>query len=128
MQYWRLEQSFRPGCRADESCVCASLPNTPREGQAVDQMKGSRIMRPIAINVGCGQTPTREWINYDNSPSIVLARKSLSKLLVNEGYVDPVVLPAGQTTIAEPGNLDLFERHEESVYIEARRPASLAPE
>src|SRR4051812_1200031 len=26
------------------------------------------------INIGCGQTPTAGWVNYDNSPSVRLAR------------------------------------------------------
>jgi len=30
------------------------------------------------INIGCGKTPTEGWINFDNSPSIMLAN-SLSK-------------------------------------------------
>jgi predicted SAM-dependent methyltransferase len=47
---------------------------------------------------------------------------SLSKFLLSQGFVNPVELAAGQTTIPEPGDLDLFERHEESVYVEARKP------
>ena len=30
------------------------------------------------VNIGCGKTPTEGWINFDNSPSIILAN-SLSK-------------------------------------------------
>ena len=29
------------------------------------------------INIGCGQTPTEGWINFDNSPSIKLAKSPL---------------------------------------------------
>ena len=29
------------------------------------------------INIGCGKTPTEGWINYDNSPSIMLANSLL---------------------------------------------------
>jgi len=26
------------------------------------------------VNIGCGQTPIRGWINFDSSPSVLLAR------------------------------------------------------
>lgn len=29
---------------------------------------------PTCINFGCGQSPTPGWINYDNSPSVLLAK------------------------------------------------------
>jgi hypothetical protein len=47
---------------------------------------------------------------------------ALARLLSECGFVDPKVLPAGQTTIAEPGALNLREREDESLYVEARRP------
>ncbi|MFH1118136.1 MAG: methyltransferase domain-containing protein [Pseudomonadota bacterium] len=47
---------------------------------------------------------------------------SLSRLLISNGFLDPVVLPPGQTTISDPGELDLWERSDESVYVEARAP------
>ncbi len=31
----------------------------------------------IRINVGCGKTPTPGWLNYDNSPSVLLSKKPL---------------------------------------------------
>jgi hypothetical protein len=31
-------------------------------------------MKLNRINVGCGQTPTNGWLNFDNTPSIVLAQ------------------------------------------------------
>jgi SAM-dependent methyltransferase len=34
------------------------------------------------INFGCGQSPTSEWINYDNSPAILLARWPLLTALL----------------------------------------------
>jgi predicted SAM-dependent methyltransferase len=46
---------------------------------------------------------------------------SLSRLLSENGFVGLTVVPAGVTTIADPGNLNLFERSNESVYVEARR-------
>lgn len=47
---------------------------------------------------------------------------SLCRFLVENGFTEPTVLAVGQTTIAEPGALDLAERESESVYVEARRP------
>lgn len=31
----------------------------------------------IRINIGCGQTPTKNWVNYDNSWSVRLAKKPI---------------------------------------------------
>ena len=50
--------------------------------------------------------------------------KSLTKLLEKHGFREVTLLPAGQTTIPDPGELDLREREEETVYIEARKPAA----
>lgn len=44
---------------------------------------------------------------------------SLERLLASEGFGGIVRLPAGETTIAEPGALDLREREDESLYLEA---------
>jgi SAM-dependent methyltransferase len=44
---------------------------------------------------------------------------SLSKLLLANGFVNPQILASGETNITEPKPLDLNEREEESVYIEA---------
>jgi predicted SAM-dependent methyltransferase len=46
---------------------------------------------------------------------------SLSRLLIKTGFKDPIVLKAGETTIIDPGLLDLAERIEESVYVEAKK-------
>jgi hypothetical protein len=48
--------------------------------------------------------------------------ESLAKLVVKHNFVNPKVLPAGATTIHDPGSLNLRERDEESVYVEARKP------
>jgi SAM-dependent methyltransferase len=50
--------------------------------------------------------------------------RSLSKLLRDAGFTDVVVLSAGVTNIDEPGILNLKERADESVYVEAVRPTS----
>lgn len=47
---------------------------------------------------------------------------SLVKLLEESGFHNITPLPAGQTHIADPGDLDLRERETESLYVEARAP------
>ena len=47
---------------------------------------------------------------------------SLQRLLTKSGYANAVVLPAGETTIPNPEPLDLRERWDESVYVEAQKP------
>jgi hypothetical protein len=46
--------------------------------------------------------------------------KSLMKLLTTIGFAEPRELPPGETMIINPGALDLRERADESVYVEAR--------
>lgn len=45
--------------------------------------------------------------------------QSLSRLLGDTGFADVAIMPAGKTNIADPEGLDLEERAEESVYVEA---------
>jgi SAM-dependent methyltransferase len=47
---------------------------------------------------------------------------SLSKLISDAGFVDAMIMPAGKTSITDPGSLDLEERADESVYVEAVQP------
>jgi SAM-dependent methyltransferase len=47
---------------------------------------------------------------------------SLSALLQRAGFTQVAVQPPGETTIADPGSLDLKERAEETVYVEAVNP------
>lgn len=49
---------------------------------------------------------------------------SLVRLLQDSGFENPQILPAGETTIPDPGPLDLTERADQSVYVEARAPGS----
>jgi len=46
---------------------------------------------------------------------------SLTLLLEKAGFSHVVVRPAGATMIMNPGDLDLREREEESLYVEAQR-------
>jgi SAM-dependent methyltransferase len=48
--------------------------------------------------------------------------RSLSRLLTIVGFADVAVMPSGKTNIKDPGDLDLSERAEESVYVEAFQP------
>lgn len=45
---------------------------------------------------------------------------SIVALLADTGFTDIRPLAPGETTIADPGGLDLFERADESLYVEAR--------
>jgi predicted SAM-dependent methyltransferase len=47
---------------------------------------------------------------------------SLCRLLAENGFSGPTILPKGETTIPDPGRLDLTERASESVYVEAKKP------
>lgn len=46
---------------------------------------------------------------------------SLAKLLAENGFREPAVMPAGTTRISRPGELDLVERAEATVFVEALR-------
>jgi hypothetical protein len=48
--------------------------------------------------------------------------RSLSELLCNVGFANVSVMPPGKTSITDPGSLDLEERPEQSVYVEAFQP------
>jgi SAM-dependent methyltransferase len=44
---------------------------------------------PVRLNIGCGRSPTADWINYDNSPAVWLARwPGLASLLGRLGLLD----------------------------------------
>ena len=49
---------------------------------------------------------------------------SLSRLLTEAGFADAAAMPPGKTMIEDPGQLDLAERADESVYAEAVQPSS----
>jgi hypothetical protein len=40
-------------------------------------LHGEEEMSALRLNVGCGQTPTPGWKNYDNSPSVWIAQRPL---------------------------------------------------
>ena len=47
---------------------------------------------------------------------------SLCRLMASAGFEAPQVMPAGTTSIPDPGELNLAERSPESVFVEARNP------
>jgi SAM-dependent methyltransferase len=49
-------------------------------------------------------------------------KRSLRTLVEAAGFMEIETLPPGRTRIADPGRLDLAERPEESIYLEAVRP------
>ena len=49
--------------------------------------------------------------------------KTLATVLEKCGFVDPVVVPEGETRIPDPEPLDLRERGRNSLFVEARKPA-----
>lgn len=49
--------------------------------------------------------------------------QSLQLLLARRGFRDTAILPPGETSIIDPGALDLRDKADESVYVEARKPA-----
>ena len=46
-------------------------------------------------------------------------KKSISKLLLDNGFKDPKILEPGSTTVNDPGELNLHEKEDESIFIEA---------
>ena len=46
---------------------------------------------------------------------------SLVRLLLRSGFIDAQVMPPGKTIIPDPGPLNLSERVDESLYVEARK-------
>ncbi|MEI7895990.1 MAG: methyltransferase domain-containing protein [bacterium] len=53
-----------------------------------------------------------QWV-YDGA--------SLSAVLMKNGFIDPTVLKPGETTIPDPGEFNLSERADVSLYVEARK-------
>ncbi len=47
---------------------------------------------------------------------------SLARLLTDAGFTNVAIVPAGTTSIPEPGDLNLAERVDESVYVEGFQP------
>lgn len=75
---------------------------------------GRRRPRGISARAKATIVGDREHMWMYDGPSLV-------RLVESAGFDEATVLPAGQTTIPEPGEVDLSERADESVYVEAKR-------
>ncbi|MDD2768313.1 MAG: methyltransferase domain-containing protein [Methylococcus sp.] len=91
------------------------------EGQDADEFVGSLHMsiskpRRVADRLKLLIVGPRHhhWM-YDHS--------SLCNALRNHGFANPAALVAGETLISDPEQLNLREREEESLYVEAIKPA-----
>lgn len=48
-------------------------------------------------------------------------KQSVKKLIESHGFINITVLEAGETCIKRPGDLDLYERSDQSLYVEAEK-------
>jgi predicted SAM-dependent methyltransferase len=81
----------------------------------------------MGLNRPTGLTAWMKWVLVGPRHHLwMYDGDSLARLLHEAGFADVAVMPPGQTTIADPGDLDLAERASESVYVEAVRPWSAA--
>jgi len=48
-------------------------------------------------------------------------KESIKKLIETFGFINVKILDAGETIIETPGTLDLYERSDQSLYIEAKK-------
>jgi len=89
-----------------------------QRGDADDFMEWSILSNPLdgfrqrlrALVVG---TTHHLWL-YDGA--------SLKRAFERHGFVEAQVLAPGETTIPSPGALDLYERADESVFVEGKAP------
>lgn len=76
------------------------------------QPKPRTMIQKLKLLLPTGMQHYHRWL-YDG--------ESLSRLLAKEGFQNVTVLPPGETKIKDPGELDLREREEESIYVEAEK-------
>lgn len=89
-----------------------------------DAFIGSLLMsQPMAHT---WQDRARTWSLGFRDHRWMYDRNSLAKLLAEAGFVDVKIQEPGATEIADPGELDLYERADESIYAEGRAPISLS--
>jgi predicted SAM-dependent methyltransferase len=48
-------------------------------------------------------------------------KQSVKKLIESFGFINVTILEAGETLIKRPGDLDLYERSDQSLYVEAEK-------
>jgi ubiquinone/menaquinone biosynthesis C-methylase UbiE len=61
----------------------------------------------------CGAPSCHKWM-YDG--------QSLIARMQSAGFEDCIILPEGETMVADPGSLNLAERSPESVFVEGKKP------
>lgn len=99
-------QSYLSNPDADQ--LMRSLNIVPRD-------QPSRIRNWVSMLAG--NRTLHQWVyNY----------ASLGRALVDAGFLNPTKLRAGETTIRDPGELNLRERAWESLYMEASKPVCIS--
>jgi hypothetical protein len=107
-----------PGWVNVDNSLSVALAKLPRMLSSALSRAG--MIRPEQVNAievarrqGTVRGSGHRWM-YD--------RDSLAKLVEEAGFDEIEILEPGETRIPEPGPLDLREREEGSIYLEAVRP------
>jgi predicted SAM-dependent methyltransferase len=87
-----------------------------------DRFIGSLTMR--SHNLRTIQDKIKMLLVGDRDHRWMYDAKSLSRLLNLNGFSNAAEVPPGVTHIEEPGELNLRDREDESIYVEARKGAS----
>ena len=74
-------------------------------------------MRPIGL-----RSRIKSFVVGERSHMWMYDGHSLARLVEQSGFDNPEIMAPGMTRIPDPGPLDLEERCDESVYVEAVRP------
>jgi SAM-dependent methyltransferase len=88
--------------------------------QAAEQfMEGLHVCRPRPTTL---RGRIRSALLGDRHHLWMYDGPSLCRFLTQAGFLNPIILEPGKTTIADPGPLDLSERAPESVFVECTKP------
>jgi predicted SAM-dependent methyltransferase len=89
-----------------------------------DHNDADRFMRDIVVEAPSIET----W--YDKVNLLISGyrhhqwmynKESIKKLVESFGFINVKILDAGETIIEKPGKLDLYERSDQSLYLEAKK-------
>jgi predicted SAM-dependent methyltransferase len=111
---------LRPG-----GIIRLALPDLRRRAEKymadgdADEFMGSLNMREDSVH--SLRTKLRLLIVGDREHRWMYDSRSLIRLLQKSRFVDAREMAPGETTIPDPGSLNLYERQEESIYVEAHR-------
>jgi SAM-dependent methyltransferase len=98
------------------------------ENYVRDYMQNGDADVLLARTLLCSAKPRswRERLNYfligPRHHHWMYDSRSLVKLLTIHGFENILSVAAGETSLTNPGGLDLFERASDSLYVEARKP------